>query len=238
MSRVRYLRRRTTGSCVVTPKAVDCGDAVCSEDPASRRDLRQLASTTTAMVRSTATTPNACRTPTVSASAPATRKKRGAGVAKCQSVDPEAAGVRLATVTRVRLQQCADARVPLRPAEGGRSDVSHARRAPAAIKQATALADGPGSLSGTAPASRSRRAVARRRPACRRGCPATTSAAATGLGFLGELTACDDPNTPAAGVLDRDHRSSRARGALPHCGALHGEHATRRRAARRSATST
>jgi hypothetical protein len=123
-------------------------------------------------------------------------KKRGSAVTKCQSAI-QAAGVRLASVTRVRLQQCADAvfRCIQQKADDPRCLTKARARC---VKQTAALADGPQSL-----AAKLRIKVAKSCGA-KKGVPRVSRddlCDVTGLGFLGELGACDDPNGSAAAVL-------------------------------------
>jgi hypothetical protein len=193
----------TTGSCVVTPKAVDCGDAVCSEDPACV-EICDNCIDDDGDGQIDRDDPKCMPYADGLGVGTGDPKKRGAGVAKCQS-SIQKAGIRLATVTRVRLQQCADA--VFRCVQQKADDPTCLTKARArCIKQATALADGPGSLT-----ARLRIKIAKSCGPKKAGLPPRVSrddlCAATGLGFLGELTACDDPNTPAAGVLDEitDH---------------------------------
>jgi hypothetical protein len=123
-------------------------------------------------------------------------KKHGAAVAKCQAAI-QAAGVRLATVTRARLQQCADGVfkcIQQKPDDTACLAKARAR----CVKQTAALADGPQSL-----AAKLRIKIAK---SCgpKKGVPRVSRedlCDATGLGFLGELHACDDPTGPVAAVL-------------------------------------
>jgi hypothetical protein len=187
----------TTGNCVVTPKAVDCSQDVCSEDPAcieicdnciddnndgqiDRNDVQCM--------------------PLADGLGIGTGdpKIRGKAAIKCQT-SIQAAGVRLTKATRTRLQQCSDAVfkcIQEKPDDAKCLTKARAR----CIKQAAALADGPGSL------------TARLRTKITKSCGPRKAGLAprvsredlcgvTGLGFLGELNSCDDPKTPAATVL-------------------------------------
>jgi hypothetical protein len=193
----------TTGTCVVTPKAVDCGDAVCSNDPACV-EICDNCVDDNGDGQIDRDDPTCMPFADGLGAGTGDPKKRGAGVAKCQSAI-QAAGVRLASVTRVRLQQCADAVFRCIQQKRMTRRVSR-RRAHAASSGPEALADGPRSL-----AARLRIKIAKSCGPKKAGLPPRVSREdlcdATGLGFLGEIAACDDPNTPAAAVLDElaDH---------------------------------
>src|SRR5262249_26252559 len=99
----------TTGACVITPKAVDCGAAVCSEDPAciERVEICDNCIDDNGDGLIDRDDPECMPFADGLGVGAGDPKTRGSAVLKCQAVI-QAAGVKLASVTRVRLQQCAD----------------------------------------------------------------------------------------------------------------------------------